>query len=91
MSELPHPEMPEPERPLVAQPAEALTGADWSAGVDIERRSGVRADISNAMVALEKRFYHSQVTFRPTRSFEIFVLDPAPLTGRHNGDRREEP
>jgi uncharacterized protein YbcI len=145
----------------VAQPAEALTGADWSAGVDIERRTDVRAAISSAMVALKKRFYgkgpqrartylndnyvfcameggltrneqtlveageeeavrqyrllfqrtvmhtttaaieeltgltvigyHSQVTFHPTRSFEIFVLDAPPLTADRNGDNRQEP
>jgi len=34
--------------------------------------------------------YHSQVTFDPTRSFEIFVLDgPArgPVERREDGDR----
>jgi len=162
MSEPPHPDMPDPERPLMEQPAEALTGDDWSAGIDIDRRSDMRAAISNAMVALKKRFYgkgperartylnddyvfcameggltrneqtlveagedeavrqyrllfqktmthtttaaieqltgrtvigyHSQVTFRPTRSFEIFVLDSAPPgSDRHNGHRSAEP
>jgi uncharacterized protein YbcI len=153
-----HSDMPEPDRPLAEQPPEALTGDDWSAGVDIERRGDLRAAISNAMVALKKRFYgkgperartylndnyvfcaleggltrneqtlvevgeeeavrqyrllfqktvmktttaaieeltgravmgyHSQVTFHPTRSFEIFVLDgPAGASGeRHRDD-----
>jgi uncharacterized protein YbcI len=145
MAEPLHPDMPEPDRPLPEQPGVALTG-DWSAGVDIEGRSDPRAPISNAMVALKKRFYgkgperartylndeyifcameggltrneetlieageeeavrqyrllfqrimtktsteaieaitgrtvvgyHSQITFRPTRTFEIFVLEP---------------
>src|SRR5215203_490743 len=54
-----HPEMPEPDRPLHDQPSEALTQVDATAGADIEsgRRTDVRAQISNAMVALKKRFY----------------------------------
>jgi len=128
----------------VPPPPEALTGVDASATVDIERSQDARAAVSNAMVALKKRYYgkgperartyfndnyvfcaleggltrneetlveageeeavrsyrllfertmgattiaaieqitdrrvigyHSQITFRPTRSFEIFVL-----------------
>ena len=49
--------MPEPDRPLDEQPAAALTGGDWSAGVDLERRGDIRSAISNAMVGLKKRFY----------------------------------
>ena len=141
----PHPNMPAPERLLPDQPGEALTGVDMSGEADIERRGDQRAQISNAMVALKKRFYgkgperarsyvmdeyvfcameggltrneevlveageeravreyrllfqeamtkttseaieeitgrrvigyHSQITFRPTRAFEIFVLE----------------
>jgi uncharacterized protein YbcI len=54
-----HPEMPEPTRPLHEQPAEALTAVDASQDVDTEpaRRADTRAQISNAMVALKKRFY----------------------------------
>jgi len=155
MSERRHTDMPEPDRPLAEQPPEALTGPDWSAGVDIEGRGDIRAAISNAMVGLKKRFYgkgperartylnddyvfcaleggltrneqtlveagkedavrqyrllfqstvshtviaaieeitgrrvigyHSQVTFNPTRSFEIFVLD-GPAAGRPGED-----
>jgi uncharacterized protein YbcI len=158
MSERLHPDMPHPDRPLAEQPPEALTGPDWSAGVDIERRGDIRAAISNAMVGLKKRFYgkgperartylnddyvfcaleggltrneqtlveagqeeavrqyrllfqttvkhtvtaaieeitgrhvigyHSQVTFNPMRSFEIFVLDgPAAARPTDDGDR----
>src|SRR6188472_3188835 len=57
MSERRHPDMPEPDRPLDEQPAAALTGGDWSAGVDLERRGDIRIAISNAMVGLKKRFY----------------------------------
>jgi uncharacterized protein YbcI len=141
-----HQEMPAPSRPLPEQPAEALTAVDMSGEADIERRAGQPAQISNAMVALKKRFYgkgperarsylmddyifcameggltrneevlveagqehavrqyrllfqeamtqtvteavekitgrrvigyHSQITFDPTRLFEIFVLEP---------------
>ena len=142
----PHHDMPAPEAPLPEQPPEALTAVDMSSEADIERRGDQRAKISNAMVALKKRFYgkgperarsylvdeyvfcameggltrneevlveagqedavrqyrllfqetmtkttteaieqitrrrvvgyHSQITFRPTRAFEFFVLEP---------------
>jgi uncharacterized protein YbcI len=145
MPKSPHPEMPAPERLLPEQPGTALTGVDMSTEADLERRGDQRAQISNAMVALKKRFYgkgperarsyvmdeyifcameggltrneevlveagqeravreyrllfqetmtktvseaieeitgrkvigyHSQITFRPTRAFEIFVLE----------------
>ena len=141
----PHHDMPAPEAALPEQPPEALTAVDMSGEADIERRGDQRAKISNAMVALKKRFYgkgperarsylvdeyvfcameggltrneevlveagqedavrqyrllfqetmtkttteaieqitgrrvvgyHSQITFRPTRAFEIFVLE----------------
>jgi uncharacterized protein YbcI len=44
-------------RPAPDQPAEALTGRDWSEGVDFRDRSSMRAAISNAMVGLKKEFY----------------------------------
>jgi uncharacterized protein YbcI len=138
-------EMPAPGRPLPEQPGAALTAVDMSGVAEFERRGDMRAQISNAMVALKKRFYgkgperartflmdeyvfcameggltrneevlvqagqeqavrqyrllfqeamtktsteaieeitgrrvigyHSQITFNPTRSFEIFVLE----------------
>jgi uncharacterized protein YbcI len=43
-----------------AHPAEAasrLTEPDWTGDVDTERRPGLLADISNAMVGLKKEFY----------------------------------
>jgi uncharacterized protein YbcI len=137
--------MPAPDRLLPDQPGAALTGVDMSSEADIDRRGDQRAQISNAMVALKKRFYgkgperarsyvmddyvfcameggltrneevlveagqeravreyrllfqetmtktvseaieeitgrkvigyHSQITFRPTRTFEFFVLE----------------
>src|ERR687897_108797 len=53
----PHPDMPDPAAPLREQPPEAITAVDMSAEADIERRGDQRAQISNAMVALKKRFY----------------------------------
>jgi uncharacterized protein YbcI len=146
MAEIRHPEMPAPQRPLAEQPGDALTGFDAGGEADIERRGDQRSQVSNAMVALKKRFYgkgperarsylvdeyvfcameggltrneevlveagqedavrqyrllfqatmekttttaieeitgrrvigyHSQITFNPTRAFEIFVLAP---------------
>src|SRR3712207_2476290 len=147
MTEPFHHDMPVPSRPLPEQPPEALTDEDWTEGVDVDAPGDIRARVSNAMVALKKRFYgkgperartylnddyifcameggltrneetlveageeeavrqyrllfqrtmtatttaaieaitgravigyHSQITFNPTRSFEIFVLDSA--------------
>ena len=57
MPKSPHPEMPAPERLLPEQPGTALTGVDMSTEADLERRGDQRAQISNAMVALKKRFY----------------------------------
>ena len=39
------------------QGGEALTGADWTEGVDTERDASVEAAISNAMVGLKKRYF----------------------------------
>lgn len=48
-------------------PGDALTGEDWTDGVDVERAGSVEAAISNAMVGLKKRFYgkgpHKAQTF----------------------------
>jgi uncharacterized protein YbcI len=158
MSEPLHSDMPEPGRPLPEQPPEALLDQDWTDGVDVDGRGDVRARISNAMVALKKRFYgkgperartylndnyvfcaleggltrneetlveagedeavrqfrllfqrtmtttttgaieqitgravigyHSQITFRPTRAFEIFVL-AGPLEDAGNAAGRD--
>ena len=141
-----HNHMPAPAMALPEQPGDALTAVDMSGVADIERPAGQRAQVSNAMVALAKRFYgkgperarsyimdeyifcameggltrseevlveagqeqavrqyrllfqeamtktvteaieqitgrrvlgyHSQITFHPARTFEIFVLEP---------------
>src|SRR5215213_4319910 len=48
-----HPEMPSPKAPLNRQPGEALLQRSAALG----RGNDTRAQISNAMVALKKRFY----------------------------------
>src|SRR5215217_1051560 len=45
------------DRPPHAESGEALTGQDWTEGVEIERDQSVAAAISNAMVGLKKRYY----------------------------------
>ncbi len=45
------------DRPAPEQPGEALTEGDHSADVRLDAGGSLRADISNAMVALKKRFY----------------------------------
>ena len=53
-----HRDVPRDERPPHEQPGEALTGADWSEGVELDRgSSSLAAGISNAMVGLKKRFH----------------------------------
>jgi len=44
-------------RPAPQQPGEALTGHDWTEGVELGDPSAMRAAISNAMVGLKKEFY----------------------------------
>ena len=45
------------DRPAHEQPGEALTGQDWTEGVEVEREASTEAALSNAMVGLKKRFY----------------------------------
>jgi uncharacterized protein YbcI len=47
----------EPPRPAHEQPGEALTAEDVSQAERVEDGQSMRAQISNAMVALKKRFY----------------------------------
>ena len=63
--------------PNQAAPAEAaarLTEPDWTSGVDTERRPGLRADISNAMVGLKKEFYGKGPTKAKTYINDNYVL-----------------
>ena len=47
----------EPPRPGHEQSGEVLTEQDWTKGVDTDSAGSVRNAISNAMVALKKRYY----------------------------------
>jgi uncharacterized protein YbcI len=49
--------MDEVHGPAPEQPGEALTSADWTAGVDVEQGASLTAQLSNAMVGLKKHFY----------------------------------
>jgi uncharacterized protein YbcI len=60
-----------------AAPAEAasrLTDPDWTTGVETERRPGLRAEISNAMVGLKKEFYGKGPTKAKTYINDNYVL-----------------
>ncbi len=65
------------EDPQQAAPADAasrLTDPDWTAGVETERRPGMRAEISNAMVGLKKEFYGKGPTRAKTYINDNYVL-----------------
>jgi uncharacterized protein YbcI len=60
-----------------AAPAEAasrLTDPDWTVGVETERKPGLLADISNAMVGLKKEFYGKGPTKAKTYVNDNYVL-----------------
>ena len=80
-----HPHMPAPAMALPEQPGEALTAVDMSAEADIERRAGQRAQISNAMVALKKRFYGKG----PERA-RSYILDDYIFCAMEGGLTRSE-
>ncbi len=54
--------------------ASRLTDPDWTTGVDSERRPGLRADISNAMVGLKKGFYGKGPTKAKTYINDNYVF-----------------
>jgi uncharacterized protein YbcI len=60
-----------------AAPPEAatrLTNPEWTPDVDVERRPGLRADISNAMVGLMKEFYGKGPTKAKTYINDNYVF-----------------
>jgi uncharacterized protein YbcI len=60
-----------------AVPADAstrLTEPDWAADVDTEQRSGLRAEVSNAMVGLKKEFYGKGPTKAKTYINDNYVF-----------------
>jgi len=58
------------QQAVPAEAASRLTEPDWTGGADTERRPGMVADISNAMVGLKKEFYGKG----PTRA-KTFIND----------------
>jgi uncharacterized protein YbcI len=54
--------------------ATRLTDPDWSADVESERKPGLRAEISNAMVGLKKEFYGKGPTKAKTYINDNYVL-----------------
>jgi uncharacterized protein YbcI len=77
-----------PEHSEQAVPAEAasrLTEPNWTAGVEAERRPGMRAEISNAMVGLKKEFYGKG----PTKA-KTFINDNYVFCALQGGLTRNE-
>jgi uncharacterized protein YbcI len=54
--------------------ASELTEPDWTKGVETEKRSGMRSEISNAMVGLKKHFYGKGPTKAKTYINDNYVL-----------------
>jgi uncharacterized protein YbcI len=57
-----------------AEDANRLIEPDWTTGVQTERRPGLRADISNAMVGLKKEFYGKGPTKAKTYINDNYVF-----------------
>jgi uncharacterized protein YbcI len=64
----------DPQQAVPAEAASRLTDPDWTAGVDTERRPGLLADISNAMVGLKKEFYGKGPTKAKTYINDNYVF-----------------
>jgi uncharacterized protein YbcI len=64
----------DPKQAVPAEAASRLTDPDWIADVEAERRPGLLADISNAMVGLKKEFYGKGPTKAKTYINDNYVL-----------------
>jgi uncharacterized protein YbcI len=64
----------EPQQAAPAEAADRLVEPDWTSGVETERRPGLRADISNAMVGLKKEFYGKGPTKAKTYINDNYIL-----------------
>jgi uncharacterized protein YbcI len=62
------------DQAVPAEAASRLTDPDWSAGVETERRPGMVAEISNAMVGLKKEFYGKGPTKAKTYINDNYVF-----------------
>ena len=63
-----------PDQAVPAEAASRLTDPDWTVGVETERRPGLLADISNAMVGLKKEFYGKGPTKAKTYVNDNYVF-----------------
>src|SRR5215217_5793690 len=73
------------DRPPHAESGEALTGQDWTEGVEVERDQSVAAAISNAMVGLKKRYYG-----KGPRKAQTFLHGPYVICVLEGGLTRNE-
>ena len=64
----------QPEQAAPRDAASRLTDQDWAQDVETERRPGLRADISNAMVGLKKEFYGKGPTKAKTYINDNYVF-----------------
>jgi uncharacterized protein YbcI len=64
----------DPQQAAPPEAASRLTDPDWTEGVETERRPGLRADISNAMVGLKKEYYGKGPTKAKTYINDNYVL-----------------
>ena len=73
------------EQAAPAEAASRLTDPDWTEGVETERRPGLLAEISNAMVGLKKEFYGKG----PTKA-KTYINDNYVFTVLEGGLGRDE-
>jgi uncharacterized protein YbcI len=64
----------DPQQAVPAEAASRLTDPDWTADVETQRRPGMLAEISNAMVGLKKEFYGKGPTKAKTYINDNYVL-----------------
>jgi uncharacterized protein YbcI len=64
----------DPQQAVPAEAASRLTDPNWTADVETERRPGMLAEISNAMVGLKKEFYGKGPTKAKTYINDNYVL-----------------
>src|SRR5215210_2883446 len=62
------------QQAVPAEAASRLTDPDWTKDVETERRPGLVADISNAMVGLKKEFYGKGPTKAKTYINDNYIL-----------------
>jgi uncharacterized protein YbcI len=62
------------EQAAPAEAASRLTDPDWTEGTETERRPGLLAEISNAMVGLKKEYYGKGPTKAKTYINDNYVL-----------------